>query len=398
MCGPSVATAGRGTSWARSLAEVSHAGASVATTRSSGRSCMPTTDTPLAIPATPAVSADGGRALGMAQRLLRVPLLGKLAGANVVIVLAALVGIAAVQSLHNPDNAVWVLGIALAFSFVVNFVLVYVALRPLSDLQTAAERVSSGDLAARVPPSQLADRDMARVGMTLNALLDRLMADRARMRRLAAQVLSAQDEERARVARELHDSTAQTLTAVMLQLGAAAQASRSPEMDDSLATMRELVADALEEVRSLSHTMHPRVLDDLGLAAALEWLARQTRAQETFDVRVIADADSSRIPPEVGSVLYRVAQEALRNAARHAEARHVELRVRHDATSATLEVTDDGRGFDVKRAEERRPGMGLFSMRERVALVNGTLTVTSAPARGTRVVATIPLEHWDPNE
>jgi signal transduction histidine kinase len=72
--------------------------------------------------------------------------------------------------------------------------------------------------------------------------------------------------------------------------------------------------------------------------------------------------------------------------------------VRHDATSATLEVADDGRGFDVKRAEERRPGMGLFSMRERVALVNGTLTLTSASARGTRIVATIPLEHWNPDE
>ena len=96
--------------------------------------------------------------------------------------------------------------------------------------------------------------------------------------------------------------------------------------------------------------------------------------------------------------MYRVAQEALRNAARHAEAKHVELRVRHDATSATLEVADDGRGFDVKRAEERRPGMGLFSMRERVALVNGSLTLTSAPARGTRIVATVPLEHWKPDE
>lgn len=354
---------------------------------------MPGTDTPpLAIPATPASSRESGPALGIVQRLLRVPLLAKLAGANVLIALAALIGVAGEERLHMPGTAVSVLGVALLTSLVVNFVLVYVALRPLSDLEVTAERVSSGDVEARVPPSMLADRDMARVGLTLNTLLDRLTADRARMRRLAAQVISAQDEERARVARELHDSTAQTLTAVMLQLGAAAQASRSPELDDSLATMRELVADALEEVRSLSHTMHPRVLDDLGLAAALEWLARQTRAQETFDVRVVADADSSRIPPEVGSVLYRVAQEALRNAARHAEARHVELRVRHDAASATLEVIDDGRGFDVKRAEERRPGMGLFSMRERVSLVNGTLTVTSAPARGTRVVATIPLE------
>lgn len=359
---------------------------------------MPTTDTPLAIPATPDERTGGGSALGVVQRLLRVPLLGKVAGANVLIALAALVGVAAERQMHIPGSAVSVLGIALGMSLVVNFALVFVALRPLSDLETTAERVSAGDLAARVSPSRLADRDMARVGLTLNTLLDRLTTDRARMRRLAAQVISAQDEERARVARELHDSTAQTLTAVMLQLGAVAQGSRSPELDDSLATMRELVADALEEVRSLSHTMHPRVLDDLGLVAALEWLARQTRAQENFDVRVIADPDSSRIPAPVASVLYRVAQEALRNAARHAEARNVELCVRHDATSAILEVTDDGSGFDVKRAEERRPGMGLFSMRERVSLVNGTLTLTSAPGRGTRIVATIPLEHWDPNE
>jgi signal transduction histidine kinase len=358
---------------------------------------MPTTDAPLAIPSTPAASADAASAFGVVQRLLRVPLLGKLAGANVLIALAALVGVAAEERLHMPGTAVSVLGIALGMSLVVNFVLVYVALRPLSDLETTAEQVAAGDLAARVPPSRLADRDMARVGLTLNTLLDRLTTDRARMRRLAAQVISAQDEERARVARELHDSTAQTLTAVMLQLGAAAQGSHPPELDDSLATMRELVADALEEVRSLSHTMHPRVLDDLGLAAALEWLARQTRAQEMFDVRVTADPDSSRIPAPLASVLYRVAQEALRNAARHAEARNVELHVRHDAKSASLEVTDDGRGFDVKRAEERRPGMGLFSMRERVSLVNGTLTLASTPGRGTRIVATIPLEHWKPD-
>jgi len=358
---------------------------------------MPTTDVPLAIPAAPEASSGSASPRGVAQRLLRVPLLGKLAGANVLIALAALIGVAMEDRLHIPGTAVSVLGIALGMSLVVNFALVYVALRPLSDLESTAARVSAGDVAARVPPSILADRDMARVGLTLNTLLDRLTADRARMRRLAAQVISAQDEERARVARELHDSTAQTLTAVMLQLGAAAQASSSPELDDSLATMRELVADALEEVRSLSHLMHPRVLDDLGLVAALEWLARQTRAQETFDVRVVADPDSSRIPAPVASVLYRVAQEALRNAARHAQARNVELRVRHDEGSATLDVTDDGRGFDVKRAEERRPGMGLFSMRERVSLVNGTLTVTSAPAKGTRIVATIPLEHWNPD-
>ena len=326
----------------------------------------------------------------LAERALRVPLLGKLAGANLVIVAAALLAVVAERRSLLPGTAVSILGLALGLSLVVNLVLVYVALRPLSDLEATAARVSAGDLEARVPASTLADRDMARVGTTLNTLLDHLTEDRERVRRLAAQVISAQDEERARVARELHDSTAQMLAAVMLQLGVAARESPSPVLDERIATLREMVSEALEEVRSLSHTIHPRVLDDLGLAAALEWLARQTREQDSLDVEVFSD-EGPAIPKLPASVLYRIAQESLRNAVRHAQARRVELWLRRAPGTATLEVVDDGRGFDVKQAEERRPGMGLFSMRERVGLVNGTLALVSAPGRGTRVVATVPL-------
>lgn len=342
----------------------------------------------------PASPSPAGMMPPSFRSLLRFPLLGKLAGANLLIVAAAFVGVAAERTMHTTgSSAVPILGVALFVSLSVNLVLVYVALRPLTDLEATAARVSAGDLEARVTPSILADRDMARVGTTLNALLDRLTEDRARVRRLAAQVINAQDEERARVARELHDSTAQILTAVMLQLGAAARESTSGPLTERIATLRELAAEALEEVRSMSHMMHPRVLDDLGLAAALEWLARQTRTQEPFDVQVDADDPTPCIPAELASVLYRVAQEALRNAARHADARHVHVRLRCGSNVATLEVTDDGAGFDVREAEERRPGMGLFSMRERVALVNGELTVSSAPRRGTRVVATVPLSY-----
>ncbi|MEP6732245.1 MAG: sensor histidine kinase [bacterium] len=328
---------------------------------------------------------------GLLAPILRVPLLAKLAGANLLIVLSALVGVAIEKRLHVPGSVVSILGLALAASLVVNLVLVYVALRPLSDLERTATHLSAGDMEARVPSSILADRDMARVGTMLNQLLDRLTEDRARERRLAAQVISAQDEERARVARELHDSTAQILTAVMLQLGAAARESTSPALDARIATLRELASEALEEVRSLSHTMHPRVLDDLGLAAALEWLARQTQAQETLDVQVVAAEFTPPIPAPLAAALYRVAQETLRNAVRHASARHVDVCLRRDGFAAVLEIVDDGRGFDVERAEQRRPGMGLFSMRERVGLVNGRLTVSSAPGRGTQIVATVPL-------
>lgn len=324
------------------------------------------------------------------ERILRVPLLAKLAGANFLIVVSALIGVSVGRRLDTPGTVVSILGMALGASLIVNLVLVYVALRPLNDLELTATRLSAGDMEARVPTSVLADRDMTRVGTTLNALLDRLTEDRARERRLAAQVISAQDEERARVARELHDSTAQTLTAILLQLGAAARESTSEPLNARIATLRELAAEALEEVRSMSHTMHPRVLDDLGLAAALEWLARQAREQ-SLDVEVDACELDVVIPAPVAAALYRVAQEALRNAARHANATRIDIRLRQDGRQAMLEIEDNGAGFDVVLAEQRRPGMGLFSMRERMGLVNGRLAVNSARDRGTSIMATVPL-------
>src|SRR5260221_11367852 len=216
----------------------------------------------------------------------------------------------------------------------------------------------------------LPDGTSASVGETMTALLDRLAEARARERRLGAQVISAQEEERARAARELRVSPAQILTAVMLQLHAAARESTTDPLNARIATLRELAGEALEEVRSLSHTMHPRVLDDLGLAAALEWLARQTRDQAPLDVHVATAEIEPPLPATVAAALYRIAQEAIRNVVRHSQARHLDVRLRRDGKQVVLEISDDGRGFDVARAEQRRPGMGLFSMRERVTLVN----------------------------
>lgn len=336
--------------------------------------------------------ADAARVPRWLRALLGVPLMTKIIGANVLIVLIAVAISLAMHDLHGPGRLMAdVMIAALVFSLLVNMALVYVAFRPLLQLEETAGRVWRGDLDARVPRSIMADRDMARVGSTINVLLDGLVSDRARMRRLASQVIGAQDEERARIARELHDSTAQTLAALMLLLSAAVRDSRDPELAVRLGEIKGMAETVLEEVRTLSHTVHPRVLDDLGLASALEWLSRRTRESTELAVTVDAFGDPSHIPPSVASVLYRVAQEALSNAVRHAAASSVSVVLRVGDDSAILEVVDDGRGFDVEEAEARRPGMGLFSMQERVALVNGHLDVTSAPGAGTRVVASVPF-------
>jgi signal transduction histidine kinase len=281
---------------------------------------------------------------------------------------------------------------AVGISLVASFAIVRVALRPLDALEATADRVWRGDFGARVPASLLADPEMSRLGHTLNLLLDGIERDRGRMRRLAAQIVAAQDEERSRVARELHDSVAQTLAALVMQLGAAQRGAEEPATARQFALVRDIAADALEEVRLLSHTVYPRVLDDLGLAAALEWLARQTQEAESLRVEVDAGAGvPTDMPGPHASALYRVAQETLRNVVRHAHAARVRVELRRDGAAVTLTVTDDGCGFDVAEAEGRRPGMGLFAMRERVALVDGTLEIESAPGTGTRVRASVPL-------
>lgn len=340
-------------------------------------------------------TANGRRAAHLPRPVvafLRVPLVLKLVGANLVIALATVVAAMVAYGTTLADRRVVMLLIAaLIIAQVVNSALVIIALRPLHSLEDAAERIVSGDTGARVPYSPLADRDIARTGRALNQLLDELMQERDRIRSMATKVIRAQDEERARIARELHDATAQTMAAVVLQLSVVESACEDEEVATKLHEIRDTATEALEEIRTLSHTIYPRVLEDLGLRAALDWLARRTRETSSLEVGVTLRGAGS-VPATIASALYRVAQEALLNAVRHASATTVELRLDVEPEYVSLEIEDDGTGFVVRDGEARRPGMGIFSMRERVALVDGVLDIDSAPGRGCCVRAHIPLD------
>ena len=218
------------------------------------------------------------------------------------------------------------------------------------------------------------------------------MPDAARMRALAALTIRAQDDERARVARELHDSTAQSIAALTYQLAAAARDCVDPAITRRLHEMRELAGEILEEVRSMAHAMHPNVLDDLGLESALEWLTRKTEEHTALEVELATQRsdDAPALTREAAAALYRVAQESMRNIERHSGATAVHITLVEKADSVSLDITDDGCGFDLQEATHRRPGMGLFAMRERLGLVDGSLDITTSPGHGTRIHASVP--------
>lgn len=334
--------------------------------------------------ATESTTVPGSR-LAWMRRLASTPLLAKIVVADVIINVVALW----VVGQAPPDANVEIIISSLLVTLALNAGLVYWALLPLRALEDTTLRVSRGDLGARFAASPLADRNIARIGHTVNDLLDHLTADRERARQLAAQVISVGDDERAHIARELHDSTAQSLSALEMMLTAAIHEPGVGTRTDRLHTMHDIAKQALAEVRTLSHTMHPRVLDDLGLVAAVEHLGRRTREQARLRVWVTS-AEEAPVPRVVASVLYRVAQEALGNAVKHANAAEIFIDLRSTAHEITLEVRDNGVGFDIA-AEASTRGLGLFSMRERLGLVDGVLTIITAPGAGTTVRATVPV-------
>ncbi len=281
-------------------------------------------------------------------------------------------------------------GLGLATSLTVNFAILRLAFRPLRDLEETMATVRSGATAAR-SRQDFADPDVRRIAATFNLMLERLEIER---RRASARVLRAQERERERVARELHDQTGQTLTNEIIALDLMLEDGSQPDaVKVRLREVKQALESTLEEVHRMAQDLRPAVLDDLGLVPALRTLARESGAART---QVVVDAPplKARLTPALQTALYRIAQEAVTNALKYARARQIRIALREARGVIVLEVQDDGQGFDesaISQDGRLGPGLGLFGMRERAALLGGSLKIHSAPGAGTDVTAELPL-------
>ncbi|HMF87545.1 MAG TPA: sensor histidine kinase [Gemmatimonadaceae bacterium] len=336
--------------------------------------------------------AAASRAVRVLAAVLGIPLEIKLLGANAIILGVAVLALLEPIRLRSGQLMdVYVVAAALIIGAMVNFALVKLALSPIAALQRVARLVSEGRLAERVPASIVADRELTSLSTTINEMLDSLSAGRDRMRKLGAEVVYAEERERSQVARELHDSVGQTLAAASFQVAAVAHEIGTHPASARLVTVRELLRTALEEIRNVSRSLHPRVASDLGLPAALEALGDATQHRSLVDVRVNVDISGVVIPLGLSATLYRVAQEALRNVERHADAGHATVSLRARAGYVELEINDDGRGLPGP-LEKKRAETALSVIRERLSLAGGELHIDNAADRGTRVIAWVGMD------
>ncbi len=380
-----------------------------------------------------------------ARRLLRLSLFVKILVANSAIVaLGATVGTYVTaehvrRSPAEPPYAMMALfaAIGLVLSVVLNALVLRTALRPLARLERTARRVTAGDLTARATLGTIGDPDTDRLATTFNAMLEALQARThelqaysARLQDLSDRVLLAQEDERRRLARELHDDTGQVLATLLLHLKLFADRAGQPAVDAQ--TLRaqaqelgELAREALDGIRRLALALRPRLLDDLGLAAALracvdEW-REQTGIAASLDVMLPPDRPLSSTAE---LAIYRMVQEGLANVARHAHATRAAITLRSEGDALVVEVRDDGTGMEIARAgplagtgadaelagADARDGpsgetgdlstgaagglglgLGLFGIQERIGLAGGRLHIESAPGQGTTLRAVLPL-------
>jgi two-component system sensor histidine kinase UhpB len=330
--------------------------------------------------------------------ILRVPLLYKILLANSLIVAIGAVGGTVLTVWHvltYPDDFHYELialfaALGLALSFGVNYAVLRLALTPLHRLQTAVDGVRSGNLAARVATGPLDDEQFVKLIETFNLMMATLSDNTHELRRLSQRILEAQEDERQRVARDLHDQSGQSLTTMLVRLRLLERSEDVAQARMHVQELRKLTAQALDEIRRIALELRPKILEDLGLCEALAWRTDELNAHGGVRASLQTAGMEHRLSRDLELTLYRVAQEAMTNVARHAQARSASVTLRQGNGQVTLSVEDDGVGFDAEARLAHASGLGLAGMRERLALVGGTLEVRSAPGRGTHLIASAP--------
>ena len=322
-------------------------------------------------------------------------LIGQIVAANVVLFALTLLAASVAAGLDlGSTNERWefmIIALAIVLTLCTNLWMLQRRFRPLERLIDEIEAIDPAEPAPLELRRDNPVEEIDRLASSFHGLLERIEDERRRSGQLA---MRAQEEERRRLARDLHDEVNQALTAILLRLEALAHetpAERAPEV----AELKRLVNKAMDELLNLARQLRPSALDDHGLVPAVETQLKRFSARTGIEVRLATDGEPDMLPEVVQTAIYRVAQEALTNVTRHAGATVVELDLEEEECAVELRVRDDGGGFDPSAvvrpsADVQGGGLGLVGMAERARLVGGELDVRSAPGGGTTITLRVP--------
>lgn len=249
---------------------------------------------------------------------------------------------------------------------------------------------------ARLPSALLSAIEKKQMAHEKEKAIQELKSSQKQLRALSAHLQSVREEERTRIAREIHDELGQSLTALKMDLlwlqGKIHEAKQrgGETINETIRAMTNLIDATIQTVRRIATELRPGVLDDLGLIAAIEWQTQEFQHRTNILCRFISTVHDIELDRDRSTAVFRIFQETLTNIARHAQATHVSIRLEVDKTMLTLEIKDDGRGAEIEKIESSK-SLGVLGMKERAALFGGSVTITSAPREGTTVIVKIPV-------
>ncbi len=322
-----------------------------------------------------------------------------LIGNSLVIILGAIAGTLLTRHLTLLGN----FGLILTFSSVgilltllVNYRIIKTSLDPIHELCQALEQMQAEQTVLPDFLKEYQDPDISNLVAVINALLQRLENHTIMLRLISERSINAQEEERVRIARGLHDETAQSIAMLIIHLERLEKSMPEghPGIVQRTVEARMLATKLLEDLRKIIWDLRPSILDDLGLIPAIRWYAREHLKNAGTEVNFNIPDETVRLPAHLETMFFRVAQEAVSNILQHAQASSVTVSFQHLNHAVCLEIQDDGRGFHVEQTENKalsRKQLGLLGIRERVSLVGGELKVDSTPGLGTRLQINVPL-------
>lgn len=338
---------------------------------------------------------------GLRQRLRYLPITYRIAiGNTLIIAIGAVGGTLLTRHFANQAAELWLillfLFVGTTVSVVTNFWIIRTALQPLHQLSQLVNHLQTGQPSIDANYLRDNDPDISQLALTLDSLVKQLEERNLQLRALSKRAINAQEEERKRIARSLHDDTGQALSILIIHLEQL-QDKLPPdatEIHSKLEASHQIATRTLAELRNIIYGLRPTILDDLGLIPAIRWYARSHFEEAGIRLEFCVPDNGLSLAPELNSTLFRIAQEGINNVLRHSQAKSVRITINEDDNGINLQIEDDGRGFDLIQTSEqalRLQRLGLLGIQERADLVGGKVEVDSLPGQGTSLKVSLPI-------